>query len=273
MKITTGSSYENRTNLADSFFQQIIQYEGTTLGRQEIHAEVIDLEDQGIIKRSWFKLWKYGRDLPHFTYIIQSYDTAFTEKTHNDPTACTVWGIFENDEGTFCAMLLDAWCDHLQYPELRRRVADEFTAKYGGEDDNPMKPGQSADLVLVEEKGSGITLIQDLSRTHVPVRAYNPGRMDKVQRLHAVSHLACNGRVYIPESGKVQGEPCTWATDFISEICVFPLSLHDDYTDTFSQAMSLFRDQNWLSVDPIEEEDFYYDDEHPRKKRENPYAV
>lgn len=271
MKITTGSSYENRSNLADSFFNQIVQYEGTTLGRQEIHAEVINLEDQGIIKRSWFKLWKYGVELPHFTYIVQSYDTAFTEKTNNDPTACTVWGIFENDEGTFCAMLLDAWDDHMQYPELRKRVCDEFSAKYGGEDDNPLKPGQAPDLVLIEEKGSGITLIQDLGRTNVPVRAYNPGKMDKVQRLHAISHLPCNGRVYIPESGKVQGEPCTWATDFISEVCVFPLSLHDDYTDTFSQAMALFRDQNWLSVDPEVAEDTYYDDEHKRKPRGNPY--
>jgi phage terminase large subunit-like protein len=53
MLITTGSSYENKANLADSFFNQIVQYEGTTLGRQEIHAEVINLEDQGIIKRSY----------------------------------------------------------------------------------------------------------------------------------------------------------------------------------------------------------------------------
>jgi predicted phage terminase large subunit-like protein len=271
MLITTGSSYENKSNLADSFFNQIVQYEGTTLGRQEIHAEVINLEDQGIIKRSWFKLWKYGQDLPHFMYIIQSYDTAFTEKTNNDPTACTVWGVFENDVGTFCVMLLDSWSEHMQYPELRKKVCDEYQAKYGGEDDNPLKPGQSPDLVLIEEKGSGITLIQDLGRTNVPVRAYNPGKMDKVQRLHSVSHLACNGRVYIPESGKVQGEPVTWSTDFISEVCVFPLSLHDDYTDTFSQALAMFRDQNWLSIDPVEVEDFYYDDERSKKKVVNPY--
>lgn len=272
LKITTGSTYENRSNLADSFFNQVAQYEGTNLGKQELHAEVLDLEDQGIIKRSWFKLWKYGRELPNFMYIIQSYDTAFTEKTNNDPTACTTWGIFENDEGTFCAMLLDAWHDHMKYPELRKRVHEEFEAKYGGDPDNPMSPGRGPDLVLIEEKGSGITLIQDLARTHIPVRAYNPGKMDKVQRLHAVSHLPCNGRVYLPESSKVQGEPMTWATDFVSEVCVFPLSLHDDYVDTFSQAMALFRDQNWITVDPPEEEDEFYDDEKPRRKATNPYA-
>lgn len=41
--ITRGSSYENRTNLASSFFDNIIRkYEGTRLGRQELMAEILD---------------------------------------------------------------------------------------------------------------------------------------------------------------------------------------------------------------------------------------
>lgn len=271
VKITTGSSYENKSNLAPTFFNQIVQYEGTALGRQEIHAEVLNLEEQGIIKRSWFKLWPSDKKLPYFHYIIQSYDTAYTEKTHNDPTACTVWGVFEEPgSGTMCAMLLDAWSDHIQYPDLRQRVTDEFASKYGGTAHDPYDPGQNPDLVLIEEKGSGITLIQDLNRTRVPVRAYNPGKMDKVQRLHAVSHLPCNGRVYLLESRKVAGEPVTWATDFVAEVCVFPLSLHDDYTDTFSQVLALLRDQNWIIVDPQEQPDPYADPE-KKKERVNPY--
>lgn len=272
MKITTGSSYENKSNLAPTFFQQIVQYEGTTLGRQEIHAEVLNLEEQGIIKRSWFKLWPAGKKLPFFHYIIQSYDTAYTEKTVNDPTACTAWGVFQDENETFCVMMLDAWEDYIKYPDLRKRVEEEFDARYGGTDP-ALDPGQAPDLVLIEEKGSGITLIQDLNRTRVPVRAYNPGRMDKVQRLHAVSHLPCNGRVYLIESKKVAGEPVTWATDFVTEVCIFPNSLHDDYVDTFSQMLALLRDQAWLTIDPVEEEDEYADDEDSdrKKTRTNPY--
>lgn len=271
MKITTGSSYENKANLASSFFNQIVQYEGTMLGRQEIHAEVLNLEEQGIVKRSWFKKWPAYKELPFFHYIIQSYDGAYTEKTHNDPTACTVWGVFEDENKTFCVMLLDAWHDFLAYPDLRARVAKEFKAKYGGYENDPHNPGQSPDLVLIEEKGSGISLIQDLNRTNVPVRGYNPGRMDKVQRLHAVSHLVANGRVYLLESRRVSGEVVTWATDFLSEVCVFPLSLHDDYTDTFSQMLSLLRDQSWLTIDTKEIEDRFADDDKPTRERRNPY--
>jgi predicted phage terminase large subunit-like protein len=273
MKITSGSTYENRSNLAPSFFKQVVQYEGTALGRQEIHAEVLNLEDQGIVKRSWFKLWPAHKPLPYFLYILQSYDTAYTEKTHNDPTACTAWGVFENDDGVFCVMLLDAWTEHMQYPNLRIKVVEDFKARYGGDPNDMSKPGQGPDIVLIEEKGSGITLIQDLNRTNVPTRAYNPGKMDKVQRLHAVSHLVMNGRVWVPESKKVAGEFVTWATDFMTEVCVFPLSLHDDYTDTLSQCLALLRDQNWISVDPKEKEDEYADEEDGRRRAVNPYAA
>jgi len=41
--VTKGSSYENRANLADVFFDTIIsRYEGTRLGQQEIHAEILE---------------------------------------------------------------------------------------------------------------------------------------------------------------------------------------------------------------------------------------
>lgn len=270
--LTTGSSYENKSNLASTFFNQLVQYEGTVLGRQEIHAEVINLEEQGIIKRSWFKTWPSNKDLPFFDYIIQSYDTAFTEKTHNDPTAHQVWGVFRpTPDDPYCVMLLDCWTEHLKYPDLRDKVIHEYkTTRYGGNPNNPYDKGQPTDIVLIEEKGSGITLIQDLQRAGVPVRAYNPGRQDKIQRLHAVSHLVANGRCYIPESTRVPGEFRTWATDFIAEICVFPNSLHDDQVDAFSQTLALLRDQTWLSIDPVIQEDEYADDVKPRV---NPYGI
>ena len=41
--VTGGSSYENRENLAPSYFEKIIKkYEGTRLGRQELNAEILD---------------------------------------------------------------------------------------------------------------------------------------------------------------------------------------------------------------------------------------
>ncbi len=44
--IVKGSTYENRPNLAETFFSQIVStYEGTRLGQQEIYAEILETSD------------------------------------------------------------------------------------------------------------------------------------------------------------------------------------------------------------------------------------
>lgn len=266
--ITIGSTYENRTNLAAPFMRQITQYEGTNLGRQEIYAELIDIEESGILKRSWFKRWPANKAFPDIEFVIQSYDTAFTERTENDPTGCIVFGVFRPSlDEPHAAIILDAWTDHLKYPELRKRAQDDYRATYG--------PGEAkVDLLVIEDKGSGIPLIQDLQRAGLPIRKYNPGRPDKVMRLHSVSHLVFNGLVYIPESKQVPGEYVTWAEDFLREVCSFPNSPHDEYVDCLSQGLAVFRDQEWLSVDTPPEKDPYEDDDTwDQSSYVNPYAV
>jgi predicted phage terminase large subunit-like protein len=224
--LTTASTYSNLANLAPSFQKQILQYEGTKLGRQEIHAEIIDSEESGIVKRDMFKLWPVGKPFPKFEYIIQSYDCAYTEKTINDPTACLVFGMFKPLDGGMCAMLIDAWQDHLQYPDLRPKVIEEYGSVYG-----EGKEGKRVDLVLVEDKAAGISLIHDLQRAHIPVRAYNPGRADKVQRLSIVANIIACGKVWIPESTLKRGYVRDWAEGFVSQICSFPEAAHDDFVD------------------------------------------
>jgi predicted phage terminase large subunit-like protein len=263
--VVRGNTYENKDNLAPNFFKEIAQYEGTQLGRQEIHAEVLDPEESGIIKRSWFKLWPSKTALPKFEYIIQSYDTAFTDKTENDPTACSTWGVFQTG-GVYSVLLCDFWTDHLTFDDLRERMIDEFDSKYG---DSSRRP----DIILIEDKGSGISIRQSLQKAGLPVRAYNPGRADKTQRLHVVSHLIANGHVWLPESEKFPGEPRTWVAPFVEQVCSFPLVEHDDAVDTMTQALKLLNDQSWLSVREVEEEepeDIDYEEQ--RHSRENPYA-
>jgi len=167
-----------------------------------------------------------------------------------------------HDEKKHAVMLLDAWCEHIAYPNLRQRIKKEFSATTYGANE------QKADIVLIEEKGSGISLVQELRGTGIPVTPYNPGRADKVQRLHTVSNLVYNDMVYIPESKQRKNEFVTWADEFVSQVCSFPLVEHDDYVDTFSQALSLFRDQKWLTVDIDIDEPQYY-----KKARVNPYAI
>ena len=192
---TSASTYDNIDNLAPTFKKQILQYEGTSIGRQEIYAEMIDPEEAGIIKRPWFRLWPADRPLPRFQFIVQSYDCATSDKTHNDPTAMTVWGVFKpSDDKPVSVMLIDCWTEHLQYPELRPRVVEEYSSIYGDEDEWGV--GKKVDMVLIEDKSAGISLIQDLQRAGLPVRSYNPGKADKMMRLNIISPLRI-GRAHV----------------------------------------------------------------------------
>jgi len=267
---TTASTYDNLKNLAPSFQQQILQYEGTTLGRQEIHAEIIDPEESGIVKRQWLRLWPAEKPLPQFQYVIQSYDCATSDKTANDPTACTVWGIFKPTDKPMSVMLIDAWDEHMKYPDLRPRVLEEFGTIYG--DNDEFGQGKKVDLVLIEDKSAGISLIQDLQRAGLPVRAYNPGNADKTQRLNIVAPLIQKGLVYIPESMSREGMARDWAEPLINQLCAFPEVRHDDLVDSTSQALRYLRDSGFLVLDYLyNDPDLYVDDTKPR--RVNPYAL
>jgi predicted phage terminase large subunit-like protein len=128
------------------------------------------------------------------------------------------------------------------------------------------------DLILIENKASGISLIQDLQRAHLPVQAYNPGRADKIQRLSIVANIIAAKRVWIPESSHKKGYVRDWAEGFVSQICSFPDSTHDDYVDACTQALRYLRDAGWLDIDP----DRKYDDDDyadARPERVNPYSV
>ena len=275
--MSTASTYANIDNLAPSFQQQILQYEGTKLGRQEIYAELIDPEEGGIVKRDMFKLWDARKPFPKFEYIIQSYDCAYTEKTINDPTACLVFGLFKPTDGPMSVMLIDAWQERMQYPDLRNKVKDEYEVSYGADSDSDtgeFVKGKRVDLILVEDKASGISLIQDMQRAHLPVRAYNPGRADKVQRLSIVANIIAHGRVWIPESSVRRGYVRDWAEGFVSQICSFPEATHDDYVDACTQALRYLRDAGFLTIDAPPRDDYEdYADAYGYKERVNPYAV
>ena len=235
------------------------------LGSYAFHGQYLQQpapEGGGIFKREWIKIFPNDRPLPKFDCIIQSYDTALTTNTFSDPTAFTVWGIFE-EKGTKKAMLLDSWQEKLEYPELKKKVQYEWQTRYGEGD------GRRADFVLVEDKGSGISLIQDMQRMGIPVRKYNPGNADKVQRAHLVTYLFEAGLVYFPESDRFKGKFMGWAEEVLEQLMQFPNAEHDDAVDSTTQAVRLLRDMSWLKVssdpddEPIEE----------NKPKYNPYGV
>jgi predicted phage terminase large subunit-like protein len=286
--IITGSTFDNRDNLPDRFFESLEAYEGTTIGRQEIHGELLDPSENAIIKKSWLKLWPAKKPLPAFDWIIMSLDTAYTEATRDkksgdaDYTACSVWGVFQHD-GKGYALLLDCWQEQLGMPDLIKRVKKEMNTAYGDDQDvalikpmygsaKPLTSGRKPDILLIEDKGSGISLRQMLEREGILAHAYNPGRADKLARLHVVSPVFARRRVFLPESDKFPGKPRVWADPLVAQLCSFSGKgsiKHDDFVDSTTQAMRLMMDKGMLGslVDKKQEMD-----KPPPKVIQNPYG-
>ena len=158
-----------------------------------------------------------------------SWDTAFERNTRADYSACTVWGIFyqandvpsdfdtdaENERNDLLKglpqaniILLNAYRDRLEFPELKRLVLEEYKT-------------WEPDSIIIEKKASGAPLIYELRSMGIPVQEFTPTRgNDKITRLNAVSDIFASGRVWYP--------PTRWAEEVIEEIASFPSGEHDD---------------------------------------------
>ena len=163
-----------------------------------------------IFNRSW---WKFYKEPPVFKRIIHSWDTAFKDKSQNDYSVCTVWG--ETANGYY---LIDVWRKKVEFPELKRAVISLYARDH-------------AASVLVEDKASGQSLIQELKReTAIPIIPVKVDS-DKIARAYAVTPLIESERVYLPESAP-------WLHDFIEELSSFPNGEHDDQVDSTNQGLN-----------------------------------
>lgn len=193
-------------------------------------------EEGSIVKREWWQKWE-SENLPNVSYIIQSYDTAFSKKENADYSAISTWGVFRPDEDSpDSIILLDCQKGRYDFPELKRLAMEEY--KYW-----------EPDMVLIEAKASGTPLTHELRRLGIPVVNYSPTRgHDKTTRMHSVAPIFESGLVYAPQKA--------FAEEMIEECASFPFGANDDLCDTMTQALIRFREGGLLSLhDDYEDND------------------
>ena len=98
--VTTGSTFENEANLAESALSMLKEkYDGTTLGRQELYAEIIDTIDGALWNNKLIEDARLPDDTEKdLTQIIVSIDPAVTANKDSDETGILVVGKDFNNE-------------------------------------------------------------------------------------------------------------------------------------------------------------------------------
>tara|TARA_Y100000361_G_scaffold151036_1_gene167686 strand:- start:4269 stop:5627 length:1359 start_codon:yes stop_codon:yes gene_type:complete len=96
---TRGSTYENEQNLAQTFMDEILKrYEGTRLGRQELHAEVLDDVEGALWVREDIDRHRV-HEHPDLTRIIVAVDPASTSNKSSAETGIVVAGVSAEGHG------------------------------------------------------------------------------------------------------------------------------------------------------------------------------
>ncbi len=177
-----GSTFDNAENLAESSLKLLKEkYENTSLGRQELYAEIIEevegaLWTMHLIDRSR----KEKKDIPDFSRVVIAIDPAVTSKQTSDETGIIVVGkgqdnryyVLEDSSGRFSA---DAWA---------RKAVDLFYE-------------YSADRIVAETNNGG-DLVERLIRSvdnQVPYKAVHATR-GKIVRAEPISALYEQNKVH-----------------------------------------------------------------------------
>lgn len=173
-------------------------------------------EDGNLVKWAWFRFFD---DPPHRIAgdrIIVSWDTALSQKELASYSVAVVLQI--RGETVY---VLDVVRDRLEYPDLRRKVIALH---------RQWRTACDGYSLLIEDKGSGMGLIQELRREHIHAIAIKP-EGDKAMRMsNQTGHIEA-GAVWLPRRA-------AWLEEFRRELCAFPGGRYDDQVDAFSQALA-----------------------------------
>lgn len=203
----------------------------------------------GIIKRKWIKVWQYPEP-PVVDYVLQSWDTAMTDGKHSAYTAVTTWGVFKDDQGIPNIMLLSAFRKKMEFPELYEAMLrmSRHYLDFNGDIQNAAKTKRfKPDIILVEDKASGVTLIQQLRRLGIDVVKFNPNKFgDKINRVRRITHLIEAGRLWVPGMAPDYKRLRPFADMMVENLVNFPNAETRDVTDTVAQALLRLSTSGWV---------------------------
>ena len=180
------------------------------------------IEGGNLVKWAWFPRYEKPPDRNSSDRIVVSWDTASSSKELASYSACVVMQI--RGETVY---LLDVVRERLEYPDLKRKVI-ELHKRWRYAVNNYS--------LLIENKGSGMSLIQDLRHDHIHAIKIDP-HGDKVMRMNQQTARIEARSVWLPERAP-------WLADFRQEVIEFPAGRYSDQVDALSQGLNRIFDRS-----------------------------
>jgi phage terminase large subunit-like protein len=196
--VTRGSTYDNRSNLSEGFFADIVKkYDGTRLGRQELHAEILD-DVPGAL---WIRKWIEGarrKVAPDLARVVVAIDPAVTSGEDADETGIVVVAKGFDGRGY---VLADRSC-RISPDQWARRAIDAYKEF-------------RADRIIAETNNGG-DLVERVIRTVDPNVSYKSVHASRGKRTRAepVAALYEQGRVsHVGEHAELEDQMVVFVPD------------------------------------------------------------
>ncbi len=199
---TQHSTFENIGNLAENFLDRVVRkYEGTRLGRQELHAHMLLDAPGALWTRESLEQAQAGHDAtPKLTRIVVAVDPPATSGQNADECGMIVAGLAEDR----CVRIL---ADLSRQGETPLRWASRAVEAY---------KNFKADCIVAEVNNGGEmieTLIRQID-ANVPYRAVRASR-GKFARAEPVAALYEQGRVrHCGVFARLEDQMCLMTPDF-----------------------------------------------------------
>lgn len=176
-------------------------------------------EGGNIIKEEWFKIISHAQfnERHRGEPIIFFADTAYTEKSENDPTGIIATCKIGND-----LYVVNGQKVRYKFPDLCRFIP-KYVTRHGYTEESTIR---------IEPKANGISVIDQLREiTELNITRTPSPKDDKATRLNAAAPKIESGRVFLVDGSE------EWIEDFITEVCGFPNKTHDEYVDVLCYAI------------------------------------
>lgn len=207
-------------------------------------------DEGGIIQKNWFQWWK-ERSPPPCDFILQSWDTAYSDKVTACYSACTNWGIFKDKHGVDNIILLSTWRGRVEHPDLRKMAMRLAECIYDTNIDDPVPMDYilRPHTILIESKANGTPLAQELSRSGLIVNRFDPTPYGKkIQRARLCTGLIESGKVWLPARAPNYDRLRPFADEFLEAAAVFPNDDSADLIDSMSQALIKMRSSGLIGL-------------------------